>query len=376
MLVLWGPEGVVLRTCGVAIALLLVGLVTNTGYAARGWAPGAAGAREASVLAQRPAPLAPPVTVKAASLLGLTDAGLFIGIDRGYFTEEGVEIDSVRVDGAAQAMPFVATGQLDVAGVTPASGFFNAVQRGLQLRIAADKGRVTPGYSQNSWMLREDVAAGGGVRDWADLRGLTLGINVPGSGSSTDIMLDAALGLGGLTRSDVQIVELPYPDMNPAFANRRIDASLHTEPFASQGINLGVSRRWRPASDARAEQYTGVWLYSPQFSETEAANRFMVGYLRGVRDYNDAIVYGRGRAGVVDVLTRHTAVKDPAIYDQMAFAGIDPNGRVQPEVLQQDVEYYVSHGFMQQWMDVRQVIDGRYVDYALGRLGQYQPPTP
>ena len=322
------------------------------------------------------APLDPPVTVKVASLLGLTDAGLFIGMDRGYFAEEGLEIESTRVDGAAQAMPHVATGQLDMAGVTPSSAFFNAVNRGLPLRIAGDKGKVAPGLSQNAWLLREDIAASGAVRDWADFRGLTLGINVPNSGSSTDIMLDGALDRGGLTRDDVRIVELPYPDMNPALANNTIDVSLGSEPFATLGVNLGVARRWRPTSDVREEQYTGVWLYSPQFAESEAAQRFMVGYLRGVRAYNDAIQYGRGKDAVVEILTRYTAVKDPAIYGQMAFAAIDPNGRVKPDVLQMDVQYYLAKGFMQQPIDVNQIIDNRYADYAVSRLGPYRPPTP
>jgi ABC-type nitrate/sulfonate/bicarbonate transport system substrate-binding protein len=88
-------------------------------------APTAAAAPSAS--ASSAAPLNPPVTVKVASLLGLTDAGLFIGMDRGYFAEEGLDVDSSRVDGAAQAMPHVATGQLDLAGVTPSSASFTAV---------------------------------------------------------------------------------------------------------------------------------------------------------------------------------------------------------------------------------------------------------
>ncbi len=314
--------------------------------------------------------------MRVASLLGLTDAGLFIALDRGYFAAEGLEIEHSRVDGAAQAMPHVATGQLDVAGVTPSAAFFNAINRGLPLRIAADKGHVAPGYSQNTWMLREDLAASGAVRDWADLRGLTLGINVPNSGSSTDIMLDGALERGGLTRDDVRIIELPYPDINAAFANQTIEAALHTEPFATLGVNLGVARRWLPASDVRSEQYTGVWIYSPQFAGTEAAYRFMVAYLRGVRDYNDAIVYGRGREAIVDILARYTAVKDPALYAQMQFAAIDPDGRVRPEVLERDVQYYLAKGFMQQPVDVRQVIDHRFADYALSRLGPYRPPAP
>jgi NitT/TauT family transport system substrate-binding protein len=381
------------RVTSEVVGLLLVALLLGGGCATPPSAP-AASAPAASPLPtsvsaaapatgagasagpSRSAPLTPPVTVKAASLLGLTDAGLFIAMDRGYFAEEGLEIDHSRVDGAAQAMPHVATGQLDMAGVTPSAAFFNAVQRGLPLRIVADKGHVAPGYSQNAWMLREDVAASGTVRDWGDLRGLALGINVPNSGSSTDIMLDGALERGGLNRDDVRIVELPYPDMNPAFANRTIDASLHSEPFATLGANLGLARRWRPVTDVRPEQYTGVWLYSPQFVETEAAYRFMVGYLRGVRDYNDAIVNGRGKDAVVDILTRYTAVKDPQIYAQMTYAGIAPDGRIRLEVLQQDVQYYRAKGFIDQEIDVQQVVDNRFTDYAVSQLGPYRPSVP
>jgi NitT/TauT family transport system substrate-binding protein len=191
----------------------------------------------------------------------------------------------------------------------------------------------------------------------------------------TDILLDRTLGHAGLTRDDVQIVELPYPDMNAALGSRAVDLALHNEPFVSVGENLGVLRRWRPVTDVTSELYTGVWLYSPGFAGTEAARRFVVGYLRGVRDYNDAIVHGRGKPAVVDILTRQTSVKDARLYDQMAFAAIDPDGRVLPERLAEDVQYYVSKGYMTQPMDVRQVLDQQYVDYALSRLGPYRPPS-
>ena len=56
-------------------------------------------------------------------------------------------------------------------------------------------------------------------------------------------------------------------------------------------------------------------------------------------------------------------------------APLDPNGRVKPEVLQMDVQYYLAKGFMQQPIDLNQIIDNRYADYAVGRLGPYRPPT-
>jgi NitT/TauT family transport system substrate-binding protein len=321
-------------------------------------------------------PLRPPVTVKVGTLMTLSDAGIFIGMDRGYFAEEGLELDLTRVNGAAEAMPHLTTGQLDAAGVTAAAGFFNAINRGLPLRIAADKGRQTPEHSSGALALRPDVADGGRVRDWPDLRGLALGINVPNTGTVTDIQLDRMLERGGLTRDDVTILELAYPDMNAAFAGGVIDAGYQVEPYLTLGENLGLLRRWRALGEITPDQYTTVWLYGPQFAETEAAYRFMAANLRAVRDYIDAFVYGRDKAAVVDILAAHTPVKDKRLYDRMSFNAMDPDGRVMPDRIAADVQYYLSKGYVQQPVDAYTLIDPRYVDYAVARLGPYRPPTP
>jgi ABC-type nitrate/sulfonate/bicarbonate transport system substrate-binding protein len=321
-------------------------------------------------------PLSPPVTVKVGVLMTLSDAGVFIAMDRGYFAEEGLEVELTRVNGAAEAMPHLTTGQLDAAGVTAAAAFFNAINRGLPLRIAADKGRLTRDQSSATMALRPDVADSGRVRDWPDLRGLALGINVPNSGTVTDIQLDRMLERGGLTRDDVTIVELAYPDMNTAFASGVIDAGYQVEPYLSLGEDLGVLRRWRSLGEVTPDLYTTLWLYGPGFAETEAAYRFMVANLRGVRDFNDAFVYGRNKAAVVDILAEHTPVKDKRLYDKMGFNAMDPDGRVMPDRIAADVQYYLSKGYIQQSVDAYKLVDPRYVDYAVARLGPYRPPSP
>jgi ABC-type nitrate/sulfonate/bicarbonate transport system substrate-binding protein len=280
------------------------------------------------------------------------------------------------VNGAAEAMPHLTTGQLDAAGVTAAAGFFNAVNRGLPLRIAGDKGRQTPEHSSGALALRPDVADSGRVRDWPDLRGLALGINAPNTGTVTDIQLDRMLERGGLTRDDVTIVELAYPDMNAAFTSGVIDAGYQVEPYLALGENLGILRRWRPLGEITPDQYTTVWVYGPAFAETEAAYRFMVANLRAVRDFNDAFIYGRDKAAIVDILAEHPPVKAKRLYDGMGFNAVDPDGRIMSERIAADVQYYLAKGYVQQPVDVQQLIDPRYADYALARLGPYRPPTP
>jgi hypothetical protein len=54
---------------------------------------------------------------------------------------------------------------------------------------------------------------------------------------------------------------------------------------------------------------------------------------------------------------------------------MDPDGRVMPDRIAADVQYYLSKGYIQQSVDAYQLIDSRYVDYAVARLGPYRPPT-
>ena len=63
-------------------------------------------------------------------------------------------------------------------------------------------------------------------------------------------------------------------------------------------------------------------FYSAPFAgeRTDVARRFMAGYLRGVRYYNDA--FGRDdaakRRDVIEILTQYTAIKAPAVYERMS----------------------------------------------------------
>ena len=57
----------------------------------------------------------------------------------------------------------------------------------------------------------------------------------------------------------------------------------------------------------------------------------MVALLRGVRDYEDAYAKQQGRAEVVDVLTRYTPIKDPALYDKIVWIKLPTSGETNVE---------------------------------------------
>src|SRR5262249_46750216 len=105
-------------------------VVTAAALAAALSLPGRAGAQELAV-----------GTIGASS-----DSPFFIADKRGYFKDEGLAVKFIRFDSAAKAMAPLGTGELAVASGATSAALYNAVKRGVPLRIVADKAKNPPGY--------------------------------------------------------------------------------------------------------------------------------------------------------------------------------------------------------------------------------------
>ena len=68
-------------------------------------------------------------------------------------------------------------------------------------------------------------------------------------------------------------------------------------------------------------------------------------------------------------------VKDRSIYERMLPDGtllyLNPDGAVATESIAWDQDWLAQHGLVRTKVDLVQVIDHSFVDYALGRLGHY-----
>jgi NitT/TauT family transport system substrate-binding protein len=339
--------------------------------------PAATGAAAGPAVASgtyRPAPLNPPVTVRVGTVNSTSDAGIFIALEKGYFLEEGLIVETENFQTAVAMIAPLGAGQLDIATGALAAGVFNAAAREVPLRIVADKGS-TPGPEWDfvALMVRKDLIDSGQVRDYADLKGLTISTTAPGN--STEIEVVRALEKGGLTFDDIRYTPLSFTDMITAFANRAIDAAIVIEPYVSRIENLGTAVRWKGNSEFYGNQQVAVVIYGPSLltERQEVGRRWMVAYIRGMRDYNDAFGPKRqGRDEVVQILTKHTPIKDPRDYDQMRPAGLDPDGKLVLQSLRDDLAYYERAGHVRERVDLAKVIDTSFQEYAVQVLGPYQ----
>ena len=60
--------------------------------------------------------------VRFGSVGGLTDAGLYLADDQGYFAAAGLGVQMLRMPNAPSLLTALATGQLDVAGISVTPG--------------------------------------------------------------------------------------------------------------------------------------------------------------------------------------------------------------------------------------------------------------
>ena len=311
----------------------------------------------------------PPVTVRVGQTGVLTEAGQFIGLDRGYFHEQGLNIESSRFDSAGAMTPLLATNQLDVGSGATGAGLFNAIAGGIPIKIVGPQSRHDVGASALWIMVRRDLIDSGRFSGYSDFRGRRVAINA--RGVATEFAASLALQKGGLRSDDAELVEISFPDMIPAFTNGAIDIGFQAEPSATLASAAGVAVKWREVADVRPGMQFTVVLYSPKFAGSEAARRWMLAYLQGVRDYNDVFKRNGDRDDVTAILTRQTAVKDAALYRQMGFAYIDPNGDVDEESLAEQLQWYRGRGTVQSDVNLKEAIDTSFVQYALQQLGRY-----
>lgn len=160
--------------------------------------------------APQPAPAAELGTVKIGLLRVSSQAPFFVGYEKGYFAEAGVDLEIVFFDAAVPATLAIASGDVDMSIVGLIPAFFNLAADG-SVKVVSGHAREAPGF-QNTGFFASQAAWDAGVRSFADLKGRSLGLTTMGSTahfmaamiaekhgySIADLRLVPAQGLGNL----------------------------------------------------------------------------------------------------------------------------------------------------------------------------------
>ncbi|WP_372828484.1 ABC transporter substrate-binding protein [Polaromonas sp.] len=173
---------------------------------------------------------AQPIKLRVSTIPIIDTAPLQVGIAKGFFTEEGLAIDTTPTAGGAPGLSALAAGQVQIAFSNIISIVLGAKQ-GLGFEI------ITAGSNTGSAV--PDLAGlvakkGSTLKTGKDFEGKRIAVNT--RNNIIWLYARAWVKSTGGDPDKVTYLEVPFPQMIDAIKGDRVDAAFVVEPFMSAGV--------------------------------------------------------------------------------------------------------------------------------------------
>ncbi|WP_118133598.1 ABC transporter substrate-binding protein [Oceanicella sp. SM1341] len=166
-----------------------------------------------ALLGAGPAAAADHLTLMLDWFVNPDHGPIIIAQEKGYFAEEGLEVEAIAPADPSDPPKMVAAGRADIA-VSYQPQLHLQVHEGLPL-VRVGTLVATP---LNCLLVKAD----GPIASIADLKGRRVGFSVSGVESA---LLTAMLGSGGLTADDVEMVNVNW-SLSPSLMSGQVDAVI------------------------------------------------------------------------------------------------------------------------------------------------------
>jgi NitT/TauT family transport system substrate-binding protein len=319
----------------------------------------------ASVRAAEPTPS--PVHLKVLYVRYLSFAPLAIAQAEGYFRAQGLDVELVPLAASTESTPPLIRGDLDVASGLIKIGDFNAIARGATLRLVADKGHFEPGPCVAAAFVARPGFADRKVADGTDpLKGARVAASQLGY---VEYALETLLARKGLRLSDLKLARIHEAAVVEAIESGSIDVGQLTEPYLSRVVRSGRAVVWKPMQEILPAGQLAAVYFGPSLltRNRDAGRRFMVAYLRGVRQYN------RGKtARNLDIVASATGL-DRDLLEKTCWQPIRGDGKINVESVLDFQRWAVRRGALDELVAPERFWDPSFIDQANEILG---PPAP
>ncbi len=318
-----------------------------------------------------------PKVIKVGISPVISSAGFYLAQERGYFKEQGLNVEIIEFGSSgAEILPVLASDQLQVGGGSVSPALFNAIKGGVAVKVVADKALIDPLSAHDAILVRKDLIAGGKVKGPADFKGLKVAVGSPGKTNILTLGLERFLKEGGLTLADVELVAVEYPQMVTALASGHVDAACAIEPFIAKAVDIGAAVRFRGYETLMPNFQVAVVYYGEKFMKErpDDAKKFVLAYIKGLRDYINAFRYDEGKDAVIADLIRVLKVKERPLYDKMSITGFNPDGFADKKTIKEAQDWYVANGLVKEKVDMESVVDDSFCTWAVQKLGHYDTP--
>lgn len=203
-----------------------------------------------------------PQTVQVGVIPIVDVAPIHLGMQRGFFADEGLTLQLEAGRGGAAIIPGVVGGSLDI-GFGNNTSLILAASKGLPLQVIASGVYSTGERGEDYVELL--VPADSPIRSAADLEGRTVAVNTLQNLGDTSVR-DSVREAGG-DPAAVTFVELPFPNMNAALADGEVAAIWQVEPFLTLAKEQGHRVIASPLVDVKPDLMVSTFFATRRYAE-------------------------------------------------------------------------------------------------------------
>jgi NitT/TauT family transport system substrate-binding protein len=147
---------------------------------------------------------------------------LYIARDKGFFKENGVDVDLVIMEDPKDRFPTLMADRIQMIAST--------VDTALLYMKNPDDYKYVSAIDDSDG--GDGIVANKDITSIADLKGKQVAVN---EGSVSEFYLNVLLNKAGMKESDLNIVNMTAGDAGTAFVSKQVDAAVTWEPWLSRG---------------------------------------------------------------------------------------------------------------------------------------------
>jgi len=159
----------------------------------------------------------------------------YVAIEKGFFTEQGLEVELVPFQSGTDIVDALVAGRIDANCMSAITGHWFAAQ------MVPDKFKIFLVYAADSNVDNTMVVVVKKDSPLKDLKGLK-GKKVGTFPGATSVALAKAIIRTKMSPEKVIFTEIAPPNMVPALAAGQIDAFFSPEPFGMMAVYQGIGR--------------------------------------------------------------------------------------------------------------------------------------
>ncbi|MBX9464146.1 MAG: ABC transporter substrate-binding protein [Aquamicrobium sp.] len=321
----------------------------------------------ATVLAGTGAASAEPIKVGILSLVSHSPS--IIAEGKGYFAEQGLEVEFVPFQAAQPMAVAIASGDVDFGMTAMTAGLISLAEKGA-VKIIGGALQETPEIDGQK-ILVSKAAHEAGVKTPADLAGKRYGITT--AGSSFHYMAHKIADKEGFERSALELVPLnAVPAVIASLKSGQIDA-WSIVPNIAAGLTKGgeVFEIGKVSDYIDGYQVTTVFTSADNVANNrELVEKYLAALSKGVADYNAAFVdktmSDEDSAEVVGMIheyvysDRPLEAADPAI--RAGAMRINEDAKLNVSSIEDQLEWFKSENLVPAEASMDKLVDTSFVE--------------